>query len=131
MNVEKEKRIKELIERSKRTRGYPAWEYLIRKDPDMFEVYQKLYEKALMPGKHLPVKTKELIAIALLAFRGKRDAVINHVRRAKQFGATKEEIYEAAITSIIPGGAPTFGVILDAVRVLEEDEEKEKENEDN
>ncbi len=71
MSVDKEKRIKELIERSKRTRGYPAWEYLIRKDQDMFEVYQKLYEKALMPGEYLPVKTKGIYRYCNTCFQRK------------------------------------------------------------
>lgn len=126
MGKRKEERIRKLMERSAKTRGYPAWEYLIRKDPALFEAYQSLYEKALMPGKHLPVKTRELIAIAILAFRGLQDSVIAHARRAKRYGATKDEIYEAAITSLIPGGAPTFETIIAAVQALEEDEKNEE-----
>ncbi len=124
--AEREARIKRLLEKATETRGTPRWEYLIRKDPDAFEAYQAMYEKGLMPGKYLPVKTRELIAMAILAYRGSRDGVISHGRRAKKYGATKEEIIEAALTTLIPGGAPTCSLMLEAARTIEEDEQKEK-----
>lgn len=117
---------RELLEKTKRKRGYvvPEWEYAIKKDPEFFEAYNALYEKSLQDGKALPAKTRELIAIALLAFRGKESAVLAHTRRALRLGATKEEILEAVETSIIPGGAPTFSSGLSALLKLEEEKPK-------
>lgn len=127
--VEKDKKIKELKERADRTRagrGSASWDYLIRVDPDMFEAYQTVYERGLLDGKHLPAKYRELVAMAILAYRGLREGVISHARRAHKLGATKEEILDAAETTLIPGGAPTFNTYLAAVQAIEEEEEKEK-----
>ena len=120
------KKSQELLERAKKERGYiyPEWEYMIKKDPDFFEAYNNLYEKCLKNGKALPAKTRELIAIAVLAFRGQSDAVIAHAKRAMKLGATKEEILEAVETSILPGGAPTFLLGLTALLRLEKEEKR-------
>ena len=122
------KRSQELLERARRERGYiyPEWEYVIKKDPDFFEAYNNLYEKCMKDGRALPAKTRELIAIALLAYRGLDDAVLAHAKRAIKLGATKEEILEAVETSMVPGGAPTFAKGLSALLKLEEDEKKTK-----
>ena len=125
----REKRIRELKERAARTREgrpeSPAWTYLIETDPDMFEAYQNIYEQGLLQGKALPVKYRELVAIAILAYRGSREAAISHAIRAyKHYGLTKQELLDAAKTSLIPGGAPTFSICLDCVRAIEEEEKK-------
>lgn len=125
----RDKKIKELKERADRTRegrGSALWDCLIQVDPDMFEAYQTVYERGLLDGKHLPAKYRELVAMAILAYRGLQESVISHARRAHKLGATKEEILDAAETTLIPGGAPTFSTYLAAVKAIEEEEEKEK-----
>ena len=123
-----EKRRKELIEAMSKERGYmPApWAYMAEKDLDFIEAYNNLYTRGLTDGKALPIKTRELIAIALLAYRGLTDAVYEHAKRALRHGATKQELMEAIETTIIPGGAPTFGAGLKALMMIEEDEKKGK-----
>ena len=123
-----EKKVKDLIEAMKKERGYiPAqWEYLAKKDVDFMEAYNNLYNRGLTDGKALPAKTRELIAIVLLAYRGLDSAVYEHARRALRLGATKEELLEAIETSIIPGGAPTFAVGLGALMRIEEEDKKAK-----
>lgn len=125
---EREKRIQALTEKARKTREGRAleWNYLIRIDPDMFEAYQNIYEKGLLPGKELPAKYRELVCMAILAFRGSRDGVISHGLRAHKLGATKQEILDAAETTMIPGGAPTFRTYLAAVEAIEEEEKKAK-----
>jgi AhpD family alkylhydroperoxidase len=122
----REKRIRELTERGMRTReGRPfEWTYLIQTDPDMFQAYQNIYEKSLMEGKELPAKYRELICMGILAFRGNRDGVVSHARRAHEFGATLQEILDAAEITLIPGGAPTFLTYLAAAETIKEDEMK-------
>ena len=88
------------------------------------EAYNNLYNRGLQAGKALPVKTRELIAVALLAFRGSEDAVYEHIKRALNHGATKQEIFEALETSLIPGGAPTFSMGIRALLRVQEEEEK-------
>lgn len=114
----------------KKERGYfpPPWAYGVRKDIDFMEAYNNLFNMALAPGKALPVKTRELIVIAILAFRGSESGVYEHIKRALKHGATEQEVFEALETAIIPGGGPTFGTGLRALMRIEEEEET-KQNE--
>lgn len=123
-----EKRREELLRKMKEQRGYMLgpWEYMAEKDPDFIEAYNNLYTKGLSDGNALPVKTRELIAIAILAFRGRADGVYEHTKRALRNGATKQELLEAAQTMLIPGGAPTFSVALKALMRIEQEEPEEK-----
>jgi AhpD family alkylhydroperoxidase len=123
-----EKRKKALVAAMSEERGYmPApWAYMAEKDLDFLEAYNNLYTRGLTDGKALPIKTRELIAIAILAYRGKTDAVYEHAKRALRHGATKQELLEAIETTIVPGGAPTFGTGLRALIMIEEDEKKGK-----
>ena len=119
-----EKRKQDLIEAMKKDRGYlpPAWAYLAEKDVDFIEAYNNLYDRGLNDGEALPAKTRELVAMGILAYRGLENSVYEHLKRALRLGATKKEILEAIETTIIPGGAPTFGTGLRALMRIEEEE---------
>jgi len=106
-----------LIEQMKKDRGYiyPEWEFAARNDPDFVEAYNDLYRAALNDGQALDAKTRELVALGILAFRGDVNAVKAHILRAMRLGASKQEILEAIETCIVPGGAPTFFVGLSAL----------------
>lgn len=120
--MEREKRA--LLEMMQKERGYllEAWRYMVDKDYHFMEAYNELYKKALNDGKALPVKTRELIAIVLLAYRGQEHGVYEHIKRALRHGATKQEILEAIETSMIPGGAPTFNTGIRALMRVEDEE---------
>lgn len=122
------KRKQDLIEAMSKERGYmpPAWAYVVEKDVDFMEAYNTLYERGLTDGKALPAKTREFVAIALLAYRGLEEAVYLHAKRALSLGATKQELFEAIETTIIPGGAPTFSAGLNALMRIDEEEKKGK-----
>ncbi len=81
----------------------------------LVKAYNNLYRAALNDGRALDAKTRELIALGILVYRGESDAVVAHIRRAMRLGATKQEILEAVETAIIPGGAPTFFVGLQGI----------------
>ena len=119
-----EKRIQALKEAMAKERGYmpAAWAYVADKDVDFLEAYNNLYEKGLSAGKTLPLKTREFVAIAILAFRGNENGVYEHAKRALKHGATMQELFEAIETTIIPGGAPTFGTGLRALMRIEKEE---------
>ena len=119
-----EKRREELVRKMSEQRGYMPgpWQYMADKDPDFIEAYNHLYTKGLSDGKALPIKTRELIAIAILAFRGRTDAVYEHSKRALRHGATKQELIEAIETMLIPGGAPAFSTALRALMRIEQEE---------
>ena len=122
----KQAKKQKLYTKMNKERGYmpPAWVYLVDKDVDFMEVYNNLYERVLKDGKSLPAKTKEFVAIAILAFRGQEDAVYLHAKRALRLGATKQELLEAMEAMVLPGGAPTFGTGLLALMRIEEEEKK-------
>lgn len=112
-----------LIAKMKKDRGYiyPEWEFAARSDPDFVEAYNNLYRAALNDGQALNAKTRELIALGILAYRRDVDAVKAHILRAMRLGATQQEILEAVETTIVPGGAPAFFVGLSALnKALEE-----------
>lgn len=128
MAERKDMKRQKLIEKMSKERGYlqPQWAYMVDKDVDFMEAYNNMYIKGLTNGKALPSKTREFIAIALLAFRGQENAVYLHAKRALNHGATMQELLEAIETTIIPGGAPTFSIGLAALMRIEEDERTSK-----
>jgi len=120
-----EKRIVNLKKAMKKERGYmlPTWEYLAEKDTDFMEVYNNLYSRCLKDGRALPAKTREFIAIGILAYRGLTEAVYEHSKRALRMGATMSELLEAVETSMMPGGGPTLATGLRALMKIEEEQE--------
>ncbi len=121
-----EKRTETLIKRMKQARGYlyPEWELAAELDPNFFGAYDKLYREALAKSDGLPVKYRELVALGILAFRGvSTDALVNHIRRAYQHGATRSELLGALQATIIPGGAVTF---LNGLRALAQVEREKR-----
>jgi AhpD family alkylhydroperoxidase len=123
---DKQGKKQKLIKKMEKERGYvyPTWLYMVDKDVDFMEAYNNLYERVLTDGKALAAKTRELIAMAILAFRGRENTVYLHAKRALKLGATKQELLEAIETTIIPGGAVTFQVGLSALMRIEEEEKK-------
>ena len=113
-NQSAEERKKQLVAAMSAERGYmpPSWAYLADKDIDFIEAYNSIYNRALADGKALPIKYREIAAIAILAHRGLTEAVYDHSKRALRNGLTKQELLEALETTFIPGGAPTFSTGL-------------------
>jgi alkylhydroperoxidase/carboxymuconolactone decarboxylase family protein YurZ len=114
----------ELIRQTEAARGYlnPGHRYLAAEDPDFLREYNELVALALKHGEReadgedLPAKYRELVACALLAFRGEsEEAIAGHLRRAMRLGATEREAVGAFEAAMVPGGAPT---LLRGMRVL-------------
>jgi AhpD family alkylhydroperoxidase len=126
----KQEKQQQLAERMEKERGYmpPSWSYMVENDVDFIETYNNLYEKAFKDGEALPAKVREFIAIGILAFRGQGNGVYLHAKRALKLGATKRELLEAIETAFIPGGAPTFGVGLDALMRIDKESEEPAKN---
>jgi alkylhydroperoxidase/carboxymuconolactone decarboxylase family protein YurZ len=98
----------------------------VENDAGFIEAYNNLYSSAVNDGKVLVAKTRELIAIALLAYRWLEEATLQHMKRAMRLGTTKQEILEAVETAIVPGGAPTVYTGLCALMRVEESEKPTK-----
>jgi len=60
-----------------------------------------------------------MVIIGILAFRGRQDGVVAHMRRAIEHGATKRELLEAIQSAAVPGGGPTFSTGVQALMKLD------------
>jgi AhpD family alkylhydroperoxidase len=77
-------------------------------DLEFLEAYEGIYEKIGVRNVHLPLKFKELIAVAVLAVQREDSGLRDHVRRALRLGATKEEITEVLQAAYFHTGALTL-----------------------
>src|SRR5262249_45300013 len=93
---------------SSNTYGYPFWEWVAKEDPEYVKARQPLSALSIGEGKELSVKYREMVIIGILAFRGRKEGVIAHMRRAIDHGATKRELLEAIQPAAGRGGGPTF-----------------------
>lgn len=71
----------------------------------------------------LPVKIRELVASAVLAYRA-FPTLDGHLRRAVREGATVRELVEAMETAALPGGFPVLHYALPFLSAIHEDLEK-------
>ena len=99
--------------------GYPWADWLAAEDPEFARARQPLSELSIGEGKELSVKYREMVIIGILAFRGRQDGVVAHMRRAIQHGATKRELLEAIQAAAVPGGGPTLSAGAQALQQLD------------
>lgn len=99
--------------------GYAWTEWLAAEDPEFMAARRPLSALSTGEGKELSVKYREMVIIGILAFRGRQEGVIAHMRRAIQHGATKRELLEAVYSAGIPGGGPTLSTGVQAIMALE------------
>ncbi|PYN24983.1 MAG: hypothetical protein DMD99_09650 [Candidatus Rokuibacteriota bacterium] len=59
--------------------------------------------------------------MGILAYRGREEGVVTHMRRAIQHGATKRERLEAIQSAAVPGGGPTFSTGVQALMQIARD----------
>jgi len=101
--------------------GYPFWDWVAREDPEYVTARQPLSKLSIGEGKELSIKYREMVIIGILAFRGTKDGVIAHMRRAIEHGATKRELLEAIQSAAVPGGGPTFATGAQALMALDQE----------
>jgi alkylhydroperoxidase/carboxymuconolactone decarboxylase family protein YurZ len=99
--------------------GYPFWDWVAKEDPEYVAAREPLGELSIGNGNALKIKHREMVIIGILAFRGRKDGVIAHMKRAIQHGATKRELLEAIQSAAVPGGGPTFSVGAQALMELD------------
>lgn len=124
---EKQARANEVIERLRQARGgkvYEQWEWAARIDPNFMDTYETFsrdylnppYERVLEPKYHA------LIRIVLFANRGLTSTLVAHMRKAIDLGATVEEILEALEAAVLPSGAPTLFVGMEALMQVQQED---------
>src|SRR5262245_14855388 len=99
--------------------GYAFTDWLAREDPEFMKARAPLSTLSFGEGKELSIKHKEMVIIGILAFRGREDGVVAHMRRAVQHGATKRELLEAVQAAAVPGGGPTLSTGVQDLMELE------------
>src|SRR5437762_13303810 len=101
--------------------GYPFWDWVAKEDPEYVEARQPLSELSIGEGKELSIKYREMVIIGILAFRGRKEGVVAHMRRAVEHGATKRELLEAVYAAAVPGGGPTLSSGVQGIMQLEKE----------
>lgn len=93
---------KELLQQVSETMKYGA-----AKEPNIQKAFMDFNAAVLSPGK-LSTKTKELIALSLSLSSTCEWCITFHVTKAKELGATDEEILEASYVAVLMSGAPAL-----------------------
>jgi alkylhydroperoxidase/carboxymuconolactone decarboxylase family protein YurZ len=106
--------------------GYPFWDWVAKEDPEYVSARQPLSDLSIGEGKELSVKYREMVIIGILAFRGRQEGIVAHMRRAIEHGATKRELLEAIQSAAVPGGGPTFSSGAQALMKLDQEGAFEK-----
>ena len=110
-----------------RRRGFtPYWlEFMAENDIEFLEAYERIYELTAVRKSVLPAKFREMIVVAAVTIGGYQSGLKQHVHRALQLGATKQELIEVFQSAYFHTGALTLvqGMIalIDCLKELEEE----------
>ena len=101
--------------------GYSEMDWAAQLDPAYAAARAEVRRLSVGEDGTLSVKVKELIVLGILASRGLQYGVEAHMRRALDYGATREELFEAIKAAAIPGGGVAYSVGVRALQALEQD----------
>ena len=116
-----------IVKRGERRRGFvPYWlRTMAEVDVDFLEAYERIYELTAVRKGKLPPKVREMIVVAAVAIGGYLPGLKDHVRRAIELGATKEELVEVFQSAYFHTGALTLvhGMValIDVLKELEDE----------
>ena len=101
--------------------GYSDMDWAAELDPAYAAARTEVRRLSVGEDGTLSVKVKELIVLGILASRGLQYGVEAHMRRALDYGATKDELFEAIKAAAVPGGGVAYSVGVRALQALEQD----------
>ena len=101
--------------------GYSDMEWAAQLDPAYAAARAEVRHLSVGEEGVLSVKVKELVVMGILASRGLQYGVEAHMRRALDYGATKDELFEAIKAAAVPGGGVAYSVGVRALQALEQD----------
>jgi alkylhydroperoxidase/carboxymuconolactone decarboxylase family protein YurZ len=105
------------------SRGMREWAWLDAADPAFERAHQALTKLVWTPAAPaLPVKIRELVASAVLAYRA-FPTLDGHLRRAVREGASVREAVEAMEVAAMPGGFPLLHFALPFLAKIHEEVE--------
>src|SRR5215831_3798054 len=102
--------------------GYSEMDWAAQLDPAYAAARAEVRRLSVGEDGTLSVKVKELIVMGVLASRGLQYGVAAHMRRAIEYGATKEELFEAIKAAAVPGGGVAYSVGVRALQELDQEE---------
>ena len=91
--------------------GYSEMDWAAQLDPAYAAARAEVRRLSVGDDGTLSVKVKELIVMGVLASRGFQYGVAVHMRRAIDYGATREELFEAIKAVAVPGGGVAYSEI--------------------
>ena len=100
--------------------GYSEMDWAAQLDP-AYAARAEVRRLSVGEDGTLSTKVKEVVVMGILASRGLQYGVEAHMRRAMDYGATKEELFEALKAAAVPGGGVAYSVGIRALQVLEQD----------
>src|SRR5437868_14947543 len=101
--------------------GYSDMDWAAQLDPAYAAARAEVRRLSVGEEGTLSVKVKELVVMGVLASRGLQYGVVAHMRRAIDYGATKEELFEAIKAAAVPGGGVAYSVGVRALQELEQE----------
>ena len=101
--------------------GYSEMDWAAQLDPAYAAARAEVRRLSVGEEGTLSVKVKELIVLGILASRGLQYGVEAHMRRALDYGATKDELFEAIKAAAVPGGGVAYSVGIRALHTLEQE----------
>src|SRR5215471_807175 len=101
--------------------GYSEMDWAAQLDPAYAAARAEVRRLSVGADGTLSVKVKELIVMGVLASRGLQYGVAAHMRRAIEYGATQEELFEAIKAAAVPGGGVAYSVGIRALQELAQD----------
>lgn len=84
-----------------------ATKTMYKEYPKLMSPFVKFVEGIHTEGA-LSAKTKQLISVAISIICKCEECLAYHIRHAVGYGATKDEVMEAAFVAILMGGAPAL-----------------------
>src|SRR3989441_2034826 len=101
--------------------GYSDMDWAATLDPAYAAARTEVRRLSVGEDGTLSVKVKELIVLGILASRGLQYGVEAHMRRAIEYGATQEELFEAIKAAAVPGGGVAYSVGVRALQALDQE----------
>jgi AhpD family alkylhydroperoxidase len=89
--------------------------------PDTVNGFGAMFTKIMQDGA-IPLKTKELIAVAIAVAANCQHCIRLHVQTCLEIRLTKEEILDAASVAVMMGGGPAWThlpMVLEAIEALQ------------
>jgi AhpD family alkylhydroperoxidase len=101
--------------------GYPDMAWAEQLDPEYARARALVRQHSVGEGGKLSVMVKELVVIGVLASRGLQYGVEAHMRRAIDYGANREELFEAIKAATMAGGGVAYSIGVRALYALEQE----------